>query len=729
MSSYIEKASLQVDSQLVDFIEQEALPGLDIQNNAFWQSMADVVADLTPVNKSLLAHREVLQGKIDDWNIANRGSFDAKKYKAFLQEIDYLVEEQGHFNITTQNVDAEIAQQAGPQLVVPTSNARFALNATNARWGSLYDALYGSDVISSDGGAENKGAYNPVRGSRVIAYARSLLDQHFPLANGSHVDASSYSIVDHGLLVNLGDGNNSRLLDPEQCKGFQGEASAPSSILLQHNGLHVAIEVDNSSGIGQSDTAGVKDLTMEAAITTIQDFEDSVAAVDAQDKVGVYRNWLGLMKGDLSDTFQKGGSSVTRSLAEDKIYTDLNGGELVLHGRSLLFVRNVGHLMSNPAILDQAGDEIQEGIMDAMISVLCALHDLNGPGKARNSRTGSVYIVKPKMHGPTEVAFANSLFNRVEDELGLNRHTIKIGVMDEERRTTVNLKECIRQVKDRVVFINTGFLDRTGDEIHTSMLLGAMAPKAEIKQKPWILAYEDWNVDIGLECGLPGKAQIGKGMWAMPDEMANMMKAKIDHPKSGANTAWVPSPIGATLHSIHYHQVSVPEIQAKLKQRPRASLDDILDIPLLNKIGASEQIILSAKQVQTELDNNVQGILGYVVRWIDAGIGCSKVPDIHNVGLMEDRATLRISSQHICNWLHHSICSEAQVRETFARMASVVDQQNVSDPSYQLMSNNLNDNIAFQAALDLVFKGEQQPSGYTEPLLHGYRLELKAAGN
>jgi malate synthase len=603
------------------------------------------------------------------------------------------------------------------------------LNAANARWGSLYDALYGSDVISSDGGAENKGAYNPVRGSRVIAYARSLLDQHYPLANGSHVDASSYSIVDHGLLVNLGDGNNSRLLDPEQCKGFQGEASAPSSILLQHNGLHVAIEVDHSSGIGQSDTAGVKDLTMEAAITTIQDFEDSVAAVDAQDKVGVYRNWLGLMKGDLSDTFQKGGSSMTRSLAEDKIYTDLNGGELVLHGRSLLFVRNVGHLMSNPAILDQAGDEIQEGIMDAMISVLCALHDLNGPGKARNSRTGSVYIVKPKMHGPTEVAFANSLFNRVEDELGLKRHTIKIGVMDEERRTTVNLKECIRQVKDRVVFINTGFLDRTGDEIHTSMLLGAMAPKAEIKQKPWILAYENWNVDIGLECGLPGKAQIGKGMWAMPDEMANMMKAKIDHPKSGANTAWVPSPIGATLHSIHYHQVSVPEIQAKLKQRPRACLDDILDIPLLNKIGASKQIILSAKQVQTELDNNVQGILGYVVRWIDAGIGCSKVPDIHNVGLMEDRATLRISSQHICNWLHHSICSEAQVRETFARMASVVDQQNVSDPSYQLMSNNLNDNIAFQAALDLVFKGEQQPSGYTEPLLHGYRLELKAVGN
>ena len=726
MSGYKEKAGLQVDLELVDFIEQEALPGLEIQSNDFWQSLANIVTDLTPGNKALLAERELIQSKIDQWNLSHKESFDTSAYKEFLYKIGYLLEEQEEFRITTQNVDVEIAQQAGPQLVVPTSNARFALNATNARWGSLYDALYGTDVISSDGGAENTGTYNPVRGARVIAYGRRFLDAHFPLADASHIDASSYSIIDTRLQVELGDGSKVTLVNCDQCKGYQGDASAPTSILLQHNGLHVTIEIDPSSNIGQFDAAGVKDLIMEAALTTIQDFEDSVAAVDAHDKVGVYRNWLGLMKGDLCDTFVKGGSPMTRSLAEDKNYTALDGSEIVLHGRSLLFVRNVGHLMSNPAILDLAGNDIQEGIMDAMISVLCALHDLKGLAKHRNSRTGSVYIVKPKMHGPAEVAFANTLFNRVEDELGLERHTIKIGVMDEERRTTVNLKECIRAVKDRIVFINTGFLDRTGDEIHTSMLLGAMAPKADIKQKPWILAYEDWNVDIGLECGLPGKAQIGKGMWAMPDEMANMMLAKVDHPKSGANTAWVPSPIGATLHSIHYHQVSVPEIQATLKQRPRAALDDILDIPLLNKVGASERIILSAEQIQSELDNNVQGILGYVVRWIDAGVGCSKVPDINNVGLMEDRATLRISSQHICNWLHHEICTERQVLKTFARMAAVVDQQNAGDASYQTMADKLEHSVAYQAALDLVFKGEQQPSGYTEPLLHGYRLKLKA---
>ena len=726
MSGYSEKAGLQIDLELVNFIEQEALPGLGIDGDAFWQSMANVVTDLTPRNKELLAEREVIQSKIDAWCVENKESFEAARYKTFLQEIGYLVEEQEAFEITTQNVDAEIALQAGPQLVVPTSNARFALNATNARWGSLYDALYGTDTIPNDGGAKNIGTYNPVRGAKVIAYGRQLLDDHFPLANGSHVEAKAYSIDGDSLEVELSSGSKVALASPDQCKGYQGEAHSPTTILLQHNGLHVAIEIDPSSNIGRSDRAGVKDLTMEAALTTIQDFEDSVAAVDAQDKVDVYRNWLGLMKGDLSDTFIKGGSSVTRSLADDKTYITPDGGELVLHGRSLLFVRNVGHLMSNPAILDLAGNEIQEGIMDVMISVLCALHDLNGLSKHQNSRTGSIYIVKPKMHGPDEVAFANTLFNRVEDELGLQRHTIKIGVMDEERRTTVNLKECIRAVKDRVVFINTGFLDRTGDEIHTSMLLGPMATKAEIKTKPWILAYENWNVDIGLECGFPGKAQIGKGMWAMPDEMANMMTAKIDHPKSGANTAWVPSPIGATLHSIHYHQVCVPEIQATLKQRSRASLGDILDIPLLNKAGSGEQMTLSAEQIQSELDNNVQGILGYVVRWIDAGVGCSKVPDINNTGLMEDRATLRISSQHICNWLHHDICTQDQVIQAFERMAVVVDQQNARDESYNPMADKLSENIAYQAALDLVFKGESQPSGYTEPLLHSYRLKLKS---
>lgn len=717
----VEKAGIQVAQSMLTFIEQEVLPGLPITADAFWQSFANVISDLTPRNKALLVEREKLQEKIDRWCVENRDSFDFSKYKEFLSKIGYLVEEQEAFAITTENVDEEIASQAGPQLVVPTSNARFALNATNARWGSLYDALYGTDVISEADGAEKGSGYNPVRGNKVIAYCRDLLDAHFPLADGSHHDATAYKIVDGKLIVAVG-AAESTLQDPEQCIGFQGDATAPGSVLLKHHGLHVAIEIDAASAVGKTDTAGVKDLTIEAAITTIQDFEDSVAAVDAEDKVGVYRNWLGLMKGDLVDTFEKGGKPMTRELAADKVYQDLAGNELVLHGRSLLFCRNVGHLMSNPAILDQSGEQIQEGIMDAMVSVLIAMHDLHGLGKHRNSRSGSVYVVKPKMHGPAEVAFANDLFNRVEDELGLPRHTVKIGVMDEERRTTVNLKECIRQVKDRVVFINTGFLDRTGDEIHTSMLLGPMAPKADIKSKPWILAYEDWNVDIGIECGLPGRAQIGKGMWAMPDEMANMMEAKIAHPKSGANTAWVPSPNGATLHAIHYHQVSVPSIQSALAARPRASLDDILTVPLCDN---PEQ--LTAQQIQHELDNNAQGILGYVVRWIDQGIGCSKVPDINNVGLMEDRATLRISSQHICNWLEHQICSAEQVHETFQRMAKVVDLQNAGDPLYQPMADNFDGSLAYQAALDLVFEGKSQPSGYTEPLLHGYRLKLKAA--
>lgn len=717
----IEKSGLQVAESMVSFIETEVLPGLSIEADAFWRSLANVVSDLTPRNKALLAERESIQQKIDDWCLQNKGSFDAEAYKSFLQKIGYLVEEQGAFKITTENVDTEIAEQAGPQLVVPTSNARFALNATNARWGSLYDALYGTDVISEEGGAHKSGPYNKVRGDKVIAYARALLDDHFPLAQGSHVDATKYAIVDAQLQVQLEDGSSQGLAQASQCQGYQGDADAPSSILLKHNGLHVAIEVDAQSPVGQTDKAGVSDLTVEAAITAIQDFEDSVAAVDAEDKIGVYRNWLGLMKGDLADTFIKGGKSMTRELVADKVYTALDGSELTLHGRSLLFCRNVGHLMSNPAILDQSGEEIQEGIMDAMISVLIAQHDLKGLGKHSNSRKGSVYIVKPKMHGPDEVAFANDLFNRVEDEYGLARHTIKIGVMDEERRTTVNLKECIRQVKDRVVFINTGFLDRTGDEIHTSMLLGAMAPKAEIKKQPWINAYEDWNVDIGIECGLPGKAQIGKGMWAMPDEMAQMMEAKIGHPKSGANTAWVPSPNGATLHSMHYHKVSVQEVQQALAARPRASLDDILTVPL-----AADPASLTEDVVQHELDNNAQGILGYVVRWVDQGVGCSKVPDINDIGLMEDRATLRISSQHICNWLEHGVCSREQVMETFKRMAAVVDGQNAGDPAYVPMAANFDASLAFQAALDLVFEGKTQPSGYTEPLLHGYRLKLKA---
>ena len=726
MTSYIEKSGLHVDPLLAEFVELEVLPGLDFAADAFWQSFANVVSDLTPANKALLAERETLQTKIDDWNLANREKFDAATYQSFLEKIGYLVEEQEPFQISTQNVDAEIAFQAGPQLVVPTSNARFALNACNARWGSMYDALYGTNVIAEDGGAHKRGGYNPVRGDRVIAYCRKLLDTHFPLALGSHADATSYKIESGRMIVSLEDGTLTGLQDPIQCQGYQGDPSAPHSVLLRHNKLHMAIEIDADSSIGSTDKAGIKDLTSEAALTTIQDFEDSVAAVDAEDKVGIYRNWLGLMKGDLTDTFEKDGKTMTRSLAADKVYTAVDGSQISLPGRSLLFVRNVGHLMSNPAIRDQTGEEIQEGIMDAMLSVLIAMHDLKGLGPHRNSRTGSVYIVKPKMHGPREVAFANTLFDRVEDALGLARHTIKIGVMDEERRTTVNLKECIRQVKDRIVFINTGFLDRTGDEIHTSMLLGPMAPKAEIKRRPWIMAYENWNVDIGLECGLPGKAQIGKGMWAMPDEMAEMMSAKIGHPKSGANTAWVPSPIGATLHSIHYHQVNVQQVQAALAKRSRASLADILDVPLLNKEKSGQPSRLTAEQIQNELDNNVQGILGYVVRWIDQGVGCSKVPDINNIGLMEDRATLRISSQHICNWLEHDICTEAQVTETFERMAVVVDKQNAGDSVYQPMAGNFDSSLAYLAALDLVFLGKSQPSGYTEPLLHGYRLKLKA---
>lgn len=722
MTKYVEKSGLKVSPLMADFIDQEVLPGLSVDSSSFWTSFATLVSELTPLNQQLLARRDEIQKSMDEWNVAHKDDFDAAQYKAFLKDIGYLVAEGDDFVISTENVDDEIGLQAGPQLVVPTSNARFALNATNARWGSLYDALYGTDAISEDDGAARTDGYNPIRGAKVIAYCRDLLDAHFPLLGASHHDAVAYKIANGGMLVTLENTLTVPLETPQQCLGYQGKAYSPSSILLEHNGLRIAIEIDANHAIGAIDKAGVKDLTSESALTTIQDFEDSVAAVDAEDKVGVYRNWLGLMRGDLTDSFEKSGQTVTRTLADDKHYTALDGSTLKLHGRSLLFCRNVGHLMTNPAILDEHGNEIQEGIMDAMISVLIALYDIQRSDGLKNSRKGSVYIVKPKMHGPEEVAFANTLFNRVEDELGLARHTIKIGVMDEERRTTVNLKECIRAVKDRVVFINTGFLDRTGDEIHTSMHLGAMATKAAIKEQPWITAYEDWNVDIGLACGLAGKAQIGKGMWAMPDEMAQMLEIKIGHPKSGANTAWVPSPNGATLHSTHYHQVNVREVQQVLKRRQTASLSDILTIPL-----AADPSQLSEKEIQAELDNNIQGILGYVVRWIDQGVGCSKVPDINNVGLMEDRATLRISSQHIANWLVHGVINQDQVVSTFERMAEVVDKQNSNDPKYRPMAGDFDSNLAYKAALELVLKGVEQPNGYTEPLLHSYRLLLKAS--
>lgn len=719
MPQYCEKNKLQVDPILASFIDQEVLPELKISSEAFWQSFSDLIHDLAPLNQALLEKRDELQANIDQWLINNRDTFNHDDYVEFLKKIGYLVNEGEEFSIGTMNVDEEIALQAGPQLVVPTSNARFALNATNARWGSLYDALYGTDVISEDDGAEKTGAYNPVRGNKVIAYGRDFLDANFPLENGSHHDVSAYALLDGQLEATVA-GAATPLKQPNQLIGFNGEASTPTQVVLKNNGLHVIIEIDADSPIGKTDKAGVKDLTLEAAVTTIQDFEDSVAAVDGEDKVGVYRNWLGLMRGDHKDTFNKGGQSVTRVSAQDKTFKAADGKDMTLPGRSLLFCRNVGHLMTNPAILFNDDQEVPEGIMDAMISVVIAMHDLKGLGQLSNSRTGSVYIVKPKMHGPEEVAFANTLFNRVEDALGLDRHTIKIGVMDEERRTTVNLKECIRQVKDRIVFINTGFLDRTGDEIHTSMQLGPMAPKADIKAMPWIKAYENWNVDMGLETGFTGKAQIGKGMWAMPDEMAKMMLVKTEHPEAGANCAWVPSPNGATLHAMHYHQINVFDVQAQLKKRQRADINDILTIPL-----CADPSALTQEQIQHELDNNAQGILGYVVRWIDQGVGCSKVPDINNIGLMEDRATLRISSQHICNWLEHGVCTEQQVKETFERMAKVVDQQNIGDPSYTNMSDDLVNSSAYQAALDLVFKGKEQPSGYTEPLLHAYRLKLK----
>jgi malate synthase len=718
---YIAKGSLSVSIKLDEFLTSEVLPDLNITSDHFWQSLEAIVQEFGPRNRELLGLRETIQQKIDDWHLSNKGqTHDFESYKSFLKEIGYLTEDKGEFTIETQNVDPEIATIAGPQLVVPVMNARFALNAANARWGSLYDALYGTDMISEDDGATRAGAYNPVRGDKVIAFAKNFLDEHFPLSQGSYNDVSSFSLVDNSLSMGTVSGELIALKDTAQFQGYLGSAENPSGILLKNNNLHAEIQIDPSHSVGATDKAGIKDVLLESAVTTIQDCEDSVAAVDGEDKVEVYRNWLGLMRGDLKETFIKGGSEMTRSLNLDREYISPNGSQFSVSGRSLMLVRNVGHLMTNPAILDQDGLEIPEGILDAMFTICIAMHDLNGTGPIKNSRAGSIYIVKPKMHGPDEVQFTCDLFSAVEKALGIKHLTAKVGIMDEERRTTVNLKECIRVAKDRVIFINTGFLDRTGDEIHTSMEAGPMIPKAEMKQQPWITAYEDWNVDSGLETGFMGKAQIGKGMWPMPDEMLNMYKIKTMHPESGANCAWVPSPTGATLHAMHYHQILVSDQQQKHSNRPKASLDDILTIPLMTDPSS-----LSSEAIQNELDNNAQGILGYVVRWIDQGVGCSKVPDINNVGLMEDRATCRISSQHITNWLHHGICSQEQVIETMKRMAVIVDQQNSGDPQYQSMSPSY-DGIAFEAACNLAIEGRTQPSGYTEPILHEMRLRFKA---
>ena len=714
--------ALTVDPRLQQFVEDELLPDLGIDPEQFWEGFAAIVAELTPENRELLAIRDELQAKIDRFHVERRGKpWDAAGYKAFLQDIGYLEAPGEPFTIDTENVDPEIATVAGPQLVVPVSNARFALNAANARWGSLYDALYGTDAIPETDGREPGQGYNPVRGASVIAKAAEFLDAAAPLDEGRHADVVGYDIYkarnDTTLSVALADGRITRLRDPERFIGY-AEDGGKKTLLLENNGLHIEVCIDPDHPIGKDSAANVSDIVLEAAVTTIQDCEDSVAAVDAEDKVNVYRNWLGLMRGTLTATFEKGGRDMTRRLNEDRQYRSVRGGTLSLPGRSLMLVRNVGHLMTTPAVLDADGAEVYEGMLDAVMTTACALYDLKKQNALSNSRDGSVYIVKPKMHGSREVAFADKLFARVEDLFGLERYTLKIGVMDEERRTTVNLEECIRQVRHRLVFINTGFLDRTGDEIHTSMEAGPMLPKESIKSEPWIQAYEDRNVDVGLRCGLPGRAQIGKGMWPKPDEMRQMLDTKHAHVEAGANCAWVPSPTAAVLHAMHYHAPKVSDIQKRLAERTPASVDDILMPPL------GDPARLSEDDIQKELDNNAQGILGYVVRWIDQGVGCSKVPDIDNVGLMEDRATLRISSQHIANWLHHGVCTELQVLNTFRRMANIVDEQNADDPSYRKMGPTF-DGVAYKAACDLALKGCSQPNGYTEPLLHRYRQMAK----
>ena len=716
MTERVNEGKLSISTSLHALLEQEIAPDLNLDTAKFWQDFQKIAEKYIPINEDLLKKREELQTKIDEWHLSNK-DFDFDSYKSFLKDIGYLVEEGADFEISTANVDAEIAQIAGPQLVVPVMNARFSLNAANARWGSLYDALYGTDMISEDDGADRGGAYNPVRGDKVIDFSKNFLNDYLPLTEGRYQDVVSFQISNGDLEISLSDQSKTSLKNDSAFVGFKGDESNPESILLKNNDLHVEIKIDRNDSVGSTDPAGIKDVFLESAVTTIQDLEDSVAAVNGEDKTDVYKNWLGLMKGTLAETFEKGGSTLTRSLNEDLSFLSPDGKSMTIAARSLMLVRNVGHLMTNPAVLLD-GKEIPEGIIDAMFTITIGKHDLDQTGSVQNSKTGSIYIVKPKMHGPEEVQFTCDLFSDVESALGLEKNTVKIGIMDEERRTTVNLKECIRVAKERVIFINTGFLDRTGDEIHTSMEAGPMIRKAEMKQQPWILSYEDWNVDNGLSSGFKGKAQIGKGMWPMPDMMLDMFNTKTMHPKAGANCAWVPSPTAATLHAMHYHQISVSTEQSNLIKRDRASLDNILTIPLLEDAAS-----LSAEEIQAELDNNAQGILGYVVRWIDQGIGCSKVPDINNIGLMEDRATCRISSQHMANWLHHGLCSKEQVIETMKKMALVVDEQNAGDPEYVNMAPSF-DGVAFKAACDLVIKGRVQPSGYTEPILHEKRQEF-----